>query len=90
MNMLRSLSLSALMIAAGTSLALAGKKTTKNVTVVDYPSGAFYAEGALGSARASADTTQYIGCKTLAGSGWYQFFCYATKRRGHDALLLER
>lgn len=74
------LGLAAVVMLAGTG-AVAGSKVSRLVTISSGASG--YATGSLGSARASGDTTQNIGCTVGAGSdGSKVMNCYATSSAG--------
>jgi hypothetical protein len=83
MTILRGAAILALVLVGVGGAAIAGKKTTnKVVTITDFSGGSFLATGALGTARGTADTTQWIGCRTLAGSGWWMFYCWAVNSAG--------
>ena len=56
----------ALLVAAFAGQALAGYKSTNPVVVNTTTKTAY---GSMGSARASADTTQFIGCELVGGPG---------------------
>jgi hypothetical protein len=64
--------------------ALAGYRQTAPVTVTNNGDGSGSFSGALGDARASSDSTQYIGCAYGGTWGW----CYAVDARGATAWCL--
>ena len=62
---------------ASTTFLHAGMKIDREVIV-----GPTYARGALSSARASSDTTQYIGCRVSTSSTTFGTFCFARDAAG--------
>lgn len=61
-----------ILIVASSASALAGLKSAGNVLVTSST-----AYGAMGSARNSADTLQYIGCELYATTTYSNFHCRA-------------
>lgn len=72
----------ALGMAATTATALAGLKINSTVTVNTTSR---YATGALGSARNSADSVQYIGCSVTDSAGSAFVSCSARNSAGRFA-----
>ena len=79
---LRTVSVATLVLALGAGTALAGKKLSAQVTVTVFADGSFQAMGGLGSARSSADSTQFILCETFGGVSWRQALCFASDAAG--------
>lgn len=66
--------------------ALAGNRQSAPVTISFSPDGSGSFSGALGDARASGDSSQWIGCAFGAGTSnapWS--YCYAVDAAGHNA-----
>jgi hypothetical protein len=79
-EMKHRLLVSSLVVSAAVALgsaAWAGYKTTYSVFV-----GSGIAWGAMGDARASADSTTYIGCSRSGYPGSYMIQCYAKNASG--------
>jgi hypothetical protein len=57
--------------------ACAGEKDPAQVMVTTY-----WSSGSVGSARNSADTTQYIGCQMVIWNGSVSFECFARNASG--------
>jgi hypothetical protein len=63
--------------------ARAGLNYTQPVVVHRWPDGSGEAYGALGDARSSADSTQYIGCSVYAAAGYTTGDCYGRDSSGN-------
>ena len=75
----KSFAIVGFVVAATSGVALAGSKAPNPLYEVSVNTAQRQASGALGHARNSSDSNQYIGCSTLASSvGPTSGFCYAS------------
>lgn len=70
------------LIAVTSASAFAGYKSTHNVVI--QSNGISY--GAMGTARNSADSLQYIGCELMASTSWSNLYCRARDSAGNTRM----